>query len=1100
MAKHARCLQVWPGNRARQTHPFCGQNTKRKLNLQSLRLISWNVRTLTDRDDSSRPERRTALVAMELARYNIDVAALSETRLADEGQISETGAGYTFFWKGKTAEEPRLHGVGFAIRNSLVRMHNLLPVHVSERITTLRIPLQHGHVTIVSVYAPTLDSEVDVKESFYASLRTTLSAVPLHDKLLLMGDFNARVGKDHQLWHGVIGNQGIGSCNANGLLLLGLCAEFNLCITNTIFRLRTRDKTSWMHPRSRQWHLIDYVITRRKDLGMVLITKALRGADDCWTDHRPIFSSLRIRLKPKPRLHANPPRKKFDVSALKDPDTSDQFRSSLSQRLLDANHDTSDPEASWCAIKNAINSTARETIGFVKRRHQDWFDENNLAIRDLIDQKRRARLAWENQPTSKNKEAAFRKIKATAQRTIRKLQNDWWIEKAKEIQGYADRHETRNFFQAVRTIYGPTHSSSHPLSSADGQVLLKEEVAILTRWKEHFEDLLNRPSQATEDFLREIPQHPIQSWMSLPPSLEETREAIKQMKPNKASGPDSIPVELIQHGGDCLLSQIHLLFLSIWETKHVPQDLRDASIVTIFKKGDRSACGNYRGISLLSITGKIFARVLHKRLHDLSESVLPESQYGFRPGRGTTEMTFCARQLLEKAREQQQPMTMIFFDLYKAFDSVPRAVLWGVLEKFGCPQHFVQLVQGLHDGMMGSVIHGASTSPSFPIATGVKQGCVLAPTLFSLYLAAVLLRVNTSHPHLGVRIRYRMDGGLFNLRRLKARSRTSEVSISELQYADDSCVPASSPADLQESTDAFVEAYESAGLEVNVGKTKVLAQSHPAHPLQPFDISIHGNSVEQVSRFCYLGSMINNTNDPNEDINNRIRSAHQAFGKLYHRVFSQHGLSAQTKIGVYRAVVIPTLLFGSECWTLYRKNIRTLERFHQQKLRAILGIAWEERVTNNDVLTRAGLPSMEATIAKNQLRFLGHLYRREDSSLPKQTLFCELAHGSRLIGGPKRRLKDQHKQLFKKTRIPVDNWEALAADRESWRGTIANGVQKLEADRAQAAEAKRQQRKQRLLLPRPPPTLPCPDCPRLFYSHLGLHSHQQAHRRRDRLS
>lgn len=140
--------------------------------------------------------------------------------------------------------------------------------------------------------------------------------MPLQDKLLLMGDFNVRVGKDHQFWHRIVGNQGIGSCNANGLLLLGLCAECNLCITNTIFRLRTRDKTTWMHLCSRQWHLIDYVITRRK---------ALRGADDCWTDHRLMFSSPRIRLKPKPRLHANPFRKKFDVSALKDPDTSAEF-------------------------------------------------------------------------------------------------------------------------------------------------------------------------------------------------------------------------------------------------------------------------------------------------------------------------------------------------------------------------------------------------------------------------------------------------------------------------------------------------------------------------------------------------------------------------------------------------------------------------------------------------------------------------------------------------------------------------------------------------------------------------------------------------------
>lgn len=201
---------------------------------------------------------------MELTWYNIDVAALSETRLTDEGQILEAGAGHTLYWKGKTAEEPRLHGVGFAIRDSLVRMYNLLPMHISERITTLRIPLQHGHVTSVSVHAPTLDSDVDVKAIFYASFWTTLSAVTLHDKLLLMGDFNARLGKDHQLQHGVIGNRGTGSCNTNSLLLLGLCAEFNLCITNAIFRLRTRDKTSRMHPRSRLWHLNNYVITRKK--------------------------------------------------------------------------------------------------------------------------------------------------------------------------------------------------------------------------------------------------------------------------------------------------------------------------------------------------------------------------------------------------------------------------------------------------------------------------------------------------------------------------------------------------------------------------------------------------------------------------------------------------------------------------------------------------------------------------------------------------------------------------------------------------------------------------------------------------------------------
>lgn len=104
-------------------------------------------------------------------------------------------------------------------------------------------------------------------------------------------------------------------------------------------------------------------------------------------------------------------------------------------------------------------------------------------------------------------------------------------------------------------------------------------------------------------------------------------------------------------------------------------------------------------------------------------------------------------------------------------------------------------------------------------------------------------------------------------------------------------------------------------------------------------------------------------------------------------------------------------------------------------------------------------------------------------------MYGGLAHGSRLLGGPKRRLKDQLKRLLKKTRIPVDNWEALAAGHSTWWGTIADGVQKLETFRTQAAETEHQQRDQRFLLPRPPPTLQRPDCPQLFHSHLGLHSH-----------
>ena len=114
--------------------------------------------------------------------------------------------------------------------------------------------------------------------------------------------------------------------------------------------------------------------------------------------------------------------------------------------------------------------------------------------------------------------------------------------------------------------------------------------------------------------------------------------------------------------------------------------MRDAKIVTLYKnKGDRGDCNNFRGISLLSITGKVFARVVLNRLQKLAEKVYPESQCGFRASRSTIDMVFSVRQLQEKCREQRRPLYLAFIDLTKAFDLVSRTGLFALLQKIGCP-------------------------------------------------------------------------------------------------------------------------------------------------------------------------------------------------------------------------------------------------------------------------------------------------------------------------------------------------------------------------------------------------------------------------------
>nr|VZI47196.1 unnamed protein product [Spirometra erinaceieuropaei] len=139
---------------------------------------------LADNPRSNRPERRTALVARELARYKVDIAALSETHFSEQGQLEEVGAGYTFFWSGRPRAERRDAGVAFAIRNDIVGRLPCLPQGINDRLMSLRLPLRRGgqFTTIISAYAPTMTNPDAVRDKFYEDLHALLATVPMADK------------------------------------------------------------------------------------------------------------------------------------------------------------------------------------------------------------------------------------------------------------------------------------------------------------------------------------------------------------------------------------------------------------------------------------------------------------------------------------------------------------------------------------------------------------------------------------------------------------------------------------------------------------------------------------------------------------------------------------------------------------------------------------------------------------------------------------------------------------------------------------------------------------------------------------------------------
>lgn len=193
---------------------------------------TWNVRTLLDLTDNERPHRRTAIIAHELKRYGIDIAALNETRLSEEGSLTEVGEGYTFFWKGLPEGVQRNYGVAFAVKTSMLSSIPQSPIGVSEHLMSWRIPLTNSrYATLISAYAPTLDAE-ESKDRFYSQLHTLFQSIPHDDKIILLGDFNARVGRNHQLWQGIMGRHGVGKCNENGLRLLTFCSQHSLILAS----------------------------------------------------------------------------------------------------------------------------------------------------------------------------------------------------------------------------------------------------------------------------------------------------------------------------------------------------------------------------------------------------------------------------------------------------------------------------------------------------------------------------------------------------------------------------------------------------------------------------------------------------------------------------------------------------------------------------------------------------------------------------------------------------------------------------------------------------------------------------------------------------
>lgn len=264
--------------------------------------------------------------------------------------------------------------------------------------------------------------------------------------------------------------------------------------------------------------MLDYVITRQRDMSDFHITRVMRGAS-CWSDHRLVRSVLCLKLA-APRRRQAVRRKKLNVPKLRLEEYKQQLQQSLNAQLAPQTSE-SDSAEKWSALKETTYKTVSKVLGFSTIKHKDWFDDQDAEARSLLNAMPSTRISWINDKTNSSKKSAYSRARSHAQAKLREMKNRWWQHKAEELQSAADRHDMKAFYQDLKAVYGPVKPCSTPVRSADG-TLLTDKAHILKCWVDHFQSVSNQPSNFDDRVLDELPNWPVNEELDVAKYVEQS--------------------------------------------------------------------------------------------------------------------------------------------------------------------------------------------------------------------------------------------------------------------------------------------------------------------------------------------------------------------------------------------------------------------------------------------------------------------------------------------------------------------------------------------------------------------------------------------------
>jgi len=833
------------------------------------------------------------------------------------------------------------HGEGFLVRHELAPRCQLLKA--SQNQAWLRVHGDPGKRDVIlgNLYLPQVTAQTEVSKAID---RVTACMRRFSDNAIVipLGDLNARFGnartKQEERYIGRHGGNAT-RCASGAKWLQWLKDNGCCCLSGR----QHPGAMVWTRIEGEHKSAIDHILMPKEHRHLI-IDKSHVVNRDFDTDHHMVRFTMNSNVK---RTRAKPKsREKFDVYKLMKEATTFQellrtsFKDWNPKQLMELD-DSLTIDDLYKQLEDKTIADVKATVGEKKRRSKKrcvrWFNK----VRNDIDERRKIYQEFLAQDTPEGQEEAWKnyleKRKQTREKVKRAQREDFDERMLDAAAHFKDNR--KKFWSLVAQLSSKSKGRPTVLRNKRNGNICSDAKSKAEAWADYFEDLFGEdficPNKLLDSKIRrqneERRRTRTSGTLDQPFTSDDIRRAYAKLKRGKAKGPDEFEVEMLLAGGEPLRAAILSFINTLWEREAYPAEWSKGISFTLYKKGEPLDQDNYRGITLLSVVGKIFTRLLNARLteHAETHNLISQDQIGYRPHRTCSDHLFTMDQVLKDRRSRGKKTYLFFVDLRKAFDTVWHDGLLECLARRGIHGKMWRMIDKIYSNSTIQCVVDQEKSRPIPCKRGVRQGCPLSPILFNIFMGEL-----SSQTWMMKGVNFKGD------------------NLNHLFYADDAVFFADNAAQLQKIIDTVNKVCLDWGLSINAKKSAVMIAERPkgksAASLDDGDAEeskrepkFHLHAVHEgdedreittVDDYEYLGVFIDKHGTWNKQFEALAKTMTKK-AKNFSFLFRHRHVPVEAKLNVFNACVRSTIEHGAEVWTLNSKQARILQSKHHQCLK-----------------------------------------------------------------------------------------------------------------------------------------------------------------------